>query len=443
MRRVLTNACLVTMNAAGDLFHGSLVLEDDTIAECLPEGRPLPEADQTMDLHGHALLPGLVQSHVHCCQTLFRGMADDLPLLDWLRLRIWPLEAAHDPESIAVAARLAALELLRGGTTAILSMETVRHTEAVFETLASLPLRAVIGKCLMDEGAELPAGLAESSEQALDEALRLARLHPDAAGPRLRACLAPRFALCCSAGLLREVAAEAARLDLLIHTHGAEQLEEVRRVREATGLGSLEYLHKLGLAGPRLRLAHAVHLAPAERDLLSESGTHVLHCPSSNLKLGSGVAPIGEYLERHVPVSVGADGAACNNNLDALREARLAALLQKPLFGPAALPARQALELITISAARALGLEQFIGSLEPGKRADLVEIDLERPHSLPGGDPFSRIIYSAERGDIVRVFFDGEVVVENGTVLFCDPAEVEADARRTAGELLTRAGLAR
>ena len=442
MRRILTNACIVSMNSAGDLFRGSVVIEDGAIRKVLREDQPLPEAEQIINLRGHALLPGFVQSHLHCCQTLFRGLADDLSLLDWLKDRIWPLEAAHDPDSLAAAARLTVLELLQGGTTAILSMETVRHTQRVFETLAPLPVRAQIGKCLMNQGCDVPDSLIESGEQGLHEALRLAGLYPNVAGARLRACLAPRFALCCSDGLLRELASEAERFDLLIHTHGAEQIEEVERIRESCGLGNLEYLHSLGLASPRLRLAHAVHLDPAEHDLLKSSGAQVLHCPASNLKLGSGVAPIARYLELGVPVSVGADGAACNNNLDALREARLAALLQKPLCGPAALPARQALELITISGARALGMEAEIGSIESGKRADLVEIDLERAHTIPSGDPYSRIIYAAERADIVRVYFDGEVVVENGEALFCDAEEVRADAVRASRDLIVRAGLA-
>jgi 5-methylthioadenosine/S-adenosylhomocysteine deaminase len=169
----------------------------------------------------------------------------------------------------------------------------------------------------------------------------------------------------------------------------------------------------------------------------------VLHCPSSNLKLGSGVAPITRYLERGVPVSIGADGAPCNNNLDALREARLAALLQKPLFGPTALPAAQALRLITIHGAEALGMADQIGSLEVGKRADLVEIDLGGVHVAPGGDACSRVIYAADRSDIARVYVDGEVVIEDGRPTFLDEAELLEEVERNAGALFARAGLAR
>ena len=442
MRTLLTDAAVVPMTSPGTVVHGALLIEDGRIAEIVPSGAPAPPADVTVDLEGHALLPGFAQTHVHLCQTLFRGAADDLLLLDWLAQRIWPLEAAHDPASIAASARLSALELLRGGTTAFLSMETVRHTDAVFAALADVPIRGLIGKCLMDSGEGVPSGLLEDPRRGLDEALALAAAHPPGAG-RLGACLAPRFALSCSEGLLRETAASAREGALIVHTHGAEQVDEVEMVRRATGLGNLEYLDHVGLLGASLRLAHVVHLDEGEEDRLAQSGTHVLHCPSSNLKLGSGIAPITRYLERGVPGSLGADGAPCNNNLDALREARLAALLQKPTFGPTALPAWTALELLTVAGARALGLEDEIGTLEPGKRADLVEIDLGGAHLAPNGDVASRVVYAADRSDIVRVFVDGAVAVERGAPTWIDPADVVDAANREAAALFGRAGLAR
>lgn len=442
MRAVLHNGCLVTMNRQFDLVEGGLLVEDGRIAALLAQDDDLPDADVRIDLHGHVLVPGFVQSHVHCCQTLFRGAADDLLLLDWLRQRIWPLEAAHDPETLATSARLTATELLLGGTTAFLSMETVHHTEAVLAALGEIPIRAVIGKCLMDEGDAVPAGLRQDTSAGLEEALELAVRYPATAGARLRTCLAPRFALCCSRSLLEEVARISRETGLLVHTHACEQKEEVALVKSQTGFSNLEYFDHIGLLEDRLRVAHAVHLADGEDRLLIRSGAHVLHCPSSNLKLGSGIAPITRYLEQGVPVSVGADGAPCNNNLDALREARLAALLQKPVFGPQALPARTALSLITINGARSLGMEQEIGSIEVGKRADLVEFDLDRPHIQPGGDVYSRLIYAAERSDIRRVFVDGAPVVEQDEVTGIDRVALLARSREALDRLLVRTGLA-
>lgn len=443
MRTLLDDAILVTQNRHGDVLRGSVLIERGKIAAVVPQHQTLPAADVRRSLEGRALVPGFVQTHIHGCQTLFRGAADDLRLLDWLKQRIWPLEAAHDPASIAASMRLAAVEMLKGGTTAFLSMETVRHTDVAFETLRTIPVRAILGKCLMNEGDDVPGALREDGDSGLDEALALSRAFPATEDSRLRACLAPRFALSCSEELLRDVGEAARTHGLLVHTHGAEQTEEVELVQRATGRRNLAYLDHVGLANERLRLAHVVHLDAAEEDLLVASRTHVLHCPSSNLKLGSGIAPIARYLERGVPISIGADGAPCNNNLDALREARLAALLQKPLFGPTALPAARALRLITIDGAAALGMADQIGSIEVGKRADLVEIDLSGTHVIPNGDAPSRIIYAADRSDIVRVYVNGEVVVEHGRPTFLDESALRDEVDRNAAALFSRAGLSR
>lgn len=443
MRTLFKNARIVTMNEAGLVLHGWLLARNERIESVSDQASTPPQAEIVVDCEGRTLAPGFIQSHIHGCQTLFRGAADDLLLLDWLKSRIWPLEAAHDEASLRASMQLTALELLRGGTTAMLTMETVRHTESAFDALATTPIRAVIGKCLMDRGEGVPPAMIETPRAALESALELAKAFPNVAGARLRACLAPRFALSCSEGLMRDVAAAARQHGLLVHTHGAEQREEVALVEKETGKRNLQYLDDLGLANDSLRLAHVVHLDAEEEDLLVASRTHVLHCPSSNLKLGSGVAPITRYLERGVAVSLGADGAPCNNSLDGLREARLAALLQKPLFGPRALPARRALELLTIGGAAALGMETEIGSLEPGKFADLVELDLEAPHIAPCGDVYSRIIYAAERSDVRRVFVGAKNVMNQGQPTYCDASRIVANANVAATALFSRAGITR
>ncbi len=443
MRTRLDNALVVTMNPRREVLVGSVLVEDGHIAAIESAGAPSTECDRRIDLEGHALVPGFVQTHIHGCQTLFRGAADDLLLLDWLKTRIWPLEAAHDGASVRASMRLTALELLLGGTTAMLTMETVRETEHAFDALRDVPIRGVLGKCLMDRGDDVPRGLLETKRSALDSAQELASRYPNVRGARLRACLAPRFALSCSEELLRDVAAIGKDRRVLVHTHGAEQLAEVALVERETKLRNLAYFEYVGLANDRLRLAHAVHLDAHEESLLKRCGGHVLHCPSSNLKLGSGIAPIARYLDLGVPVSLGADGAPCNNNLDGLREARLAALLQKPLFGPRALPALVAFELLTIAGARALDMESEIGSIEVGKSADLVEIDLFGPHCEPCGDVYSRLIYAAERSDIVRVFVAGECVVLRGEPTYCERGAEITKAREQAAALFTRAGLAR
>lgn len=402
-------------------------------------GRPSPKP-VTIDCTGLVLIPGLVQAHIHLCQTLFRGYADDLALEDWLARRIWPLEAAHTPDTVYWSAMLGAAELLLGGTTAILDMETVRHTPAAFQALREIGLRATVGKCLMDAPGN-PAGLRESTDRALQEATDLcARWHGAESG-RLRYCFAPRFAPSCTGPLLRAVSDQAERTGAMIHTHAAETPVELELVKRATGRDEISYLDSVGIAGPRAALAHCVWVDGDGVRELARAGTNVVHCPSSNLKLGSGVAPIPEMLAAGCRVAIGADGAPCNNRLDAFEEMRLAALVQKPRLGPDALPAQTVLELATLGGARALGLEHEIGSIAVGKRADVVALDLSGPHGQPAdADIASRLVYAARAADVRHVLVGGRVVVRGGRLLTADLSEIR-DKANAAARRLARAAL--
>jgi cytosine/adenosine deaminase-related metal-dependent hydrolase len=289
--------------------------------------------------------------------------------------------------------------------------------------------------------ADAPARLREETRRSLDESLALhARWH-DTAGGRIRAAFAPRFAVSCSRELLEEVAALSSRHQALVHTHASEQREEADLVRARTGLSNIAYLEQVGLASSRLCAAHCVWVDHGDLELLASHAVNVSHCPGSNLKLGSGVAPVPEMLERGIPVSLGADGAACNNHLDMFGEMRLAALLQPMRRTSGALPARQVLWMATRSGARALGLEHEIGSVEAGKRADLVLLDRDAPHLTPDPDPFSTIVYAARPEDVRLTMVDGEILVRDGRALQLDAAEIAAEARREAGALAARAGL--
>jgi 5-methylthioadenosine/S-adenosylhomocysteine deaminase len=437
---LIRHATIVTMNDALDVLEGAVSVRDGRIASVGPE--PGAAHDLVVDAGGDYLLPGFVQTHLHLCQTIFRGYADDLRLLEWLRTRIWPMEAAHTPASLRAAARLACLELLRGGTTSILTMETVHETDAVFDAVAATGIRATIGKCMMDAAdADAPARLREETRRSLDESLALhARWH-DTVGGRIRAAFAPRFAVSCSRELLEEVAALSSRHQALVHTHACEQREEVDLVRARTGFSNIAYLEQVGLASSRLCAAHCVWVDPGDLELLASRAVNVSHCPGSNLKLGSGVAPVPEMLERGISISLGADGAACNNHLDMFGEMRLAALLQPMRRTSGAPSARQVLWMATRSGARALGLEHEIGSIEAGKRADLVLLDRDAPHLTPDPDPFSTIVYAARPEDVRLTMVDGEILVRDGRALQLDAAEIAAQARREAGALAARAGL--
>jgi len=399
---------------------------------------------QVLDCSGCLIIPGLIQAHVHLCQTLFRGLADDLRLEDWLVRRIWPLEAVHTEETVYWSAMLGAAELLLGGTTAILDMETVRYTGRAFEALERIGIRATAGKCLMDahpEGA--PLELAESTDGALSEAEALAHRWHGAADGRLRVCFAPRFVPSCSGPLLRAASDLAERFDAQIHTHAAETIVERETVLRTTGLEEIAYLDSVGIAGPRAALAHCVWVDGHETARLARQGTTVVHCPSSNLKLASGTARIPELLAAGCRVAIGADGAPCNNRLDVFTEMRLAALIQKPRLGADALPAGQVLELATLGGARALGLEHELGSIAPGKRADVVVLDLHAPHLHPAiGDPVSLVVYAACASDVRDVFVEGRPVVLGHELVTAPIDEIVREADRSASALQRMARLA-
>ena len=398
--------------------------------------------DTVIDAGGGFLLPGFVQTHIHLCQTLFRGFADDMPLLEWLKRRIWPMEAAHSPSTLHASARLAAAELLRTGTTCVLTMETVHDTDVVFETLAGIGLRATIGKCMMDSDREVPSRLQERTQDSIDESLALKKRWHGAANGRLRAAFAPRFAVSCSRALLEAVASLSSSENALVHTHASENRDEVEVVRALSGgFSNLEYLAETGLATPRLCTAHCVWVTDAEQKLLAERDVKVMHCPGSNLKLGSGIAPVVEMRKRGISVSLGADGAACNNRLDMFDEMRLAATLQAVRIAPGALPAREVVWMATREGARAVGLEHEIGSIEPGKRADLIVIDRDRPNLLPAPDPWSAIVYSARGADVRYVMVDGEILVDDFQLTREDPHELATQARAASAELVRRCGL--
>jgi cytosine/adenosine deaminase-related metal-dependent hydrolase len=428
------------MNDAWDVVRGDVHVLDGRIAAVgvVSPGTP---ADTICDARGAILLPGFVQTHLHLCQTLFRGLAEDLPLLDWLQRRVWPLEAAHDERTLAVAARLAAAELLLGGTTTVLTMETVHGTDAVFEALAPTGLRAIVGKCLMDVRGEAPARLHQSANDGLNEALGLRQRWSSAANGRLQVALAPRFALSCTRELLEASAAVAAEHDLLVHTHASEQRDEVALVRARTGLDNVAYFATIGLATHRLCAAHCVWVTDDEQRLIAEHDVKVLHCPGSNLKLGSGIAPVPEMRQRGISVSIGADGAACNNTLDMFHEMRLAATLQAMRLGPGALPARDVVAMATREGARALGLSDEIGSIEPGRKADLILVGADDLHQVPGFDPYARLVFSSRAADVRLTMIDGEIVARDGAIAWGDRAAIAREAVEATRALIDRAGI--
>jgi 5-methylthioadenosine/S-adenosylhomocysteine deaminase len=435
---LIKNGTLVTMDLRDSIVRGNILIIDGRITEIGGSGQT---ADTVIDADGCAVIPGFVQTHIHLCQTLFRGAADDLALIDWLKQRVWPMEAAHSASSIAASARLGIAELIKGGTTCALTMETVNHTAEVFKVVEETGFRATVGKCMMDKGDEVPTALQEQTANSINESITLLEAWHGKAGGRIRYCFAPRFAISCTRDLLERVAELARARGVMIHTHASENRTECELVQQESGLRNIAYLDSLGLTGRHVALAHCVHLSVDEIETLKTTGTNVVHCPSSNLKLGSGIAPIAKLLEEGISVSLGADGAACNNRLDMFTEMRTTALLQKVLHGPEVLPARRILRMATIDGARALGLDAEIGSLEVEKRADLSTVRLDQLHSTPARDLVSALVYSAEADDVDTVIIDGKLVLRDQKLLTLDERDTIAKAESEAEKLMTRADL--
>ena len=437
---LIRSGIVLTLNDRFDVVEGDVSIEGGTIRAI---GASISARhDRVIDARGGYVLPGFVQTHVHLCQTLFRGYADDLPLMDWLRLRVWPMEAAHTAATLRASTRLAATELLASGTTSVLTMETVHDTDVVFEEIQASGLRATIGKCMMDSAGEAPKRLHERTQNSLDESLSIRARWDGAANGRLRAAFAPRFAVSCSRSLLEAVASLSREHQALVHTHASESRDEIALVRDLSGgMTNVEYLASLQLTSSRLCTAHCVWVDEHEQDLLASHDVKVLHCPGSNLKLGSGIAPVVELRARGITVSLGADGAACNNRLDMFEEMRLAAVLQAMRKKPGALAARDVVWMATRAGARTLGLERDIGSLEVGKKADVVIVDRDRPHLAPGPDPYSTLVYAARGSDVRTTIVDGEVLVDGFVPVRVDRSKVAADARAAGRDLASRAGV--
>ena len=435
---LLRGGTLVTMDPQRRVRREDLLIEDGRLSR-IGRGLRAPKGARVIDCAGSAVIPGLVQAHVHLCQVLFRNHADGLELLDWLEQRIWPLEAAHDARSLGFSARLGIAELLLGGTTSVLDMATVRHTGAVLAAAEESGLRYVGGKCLMDVGYRK---LREETGAALRETEALGIKWHGRDGGRISYALCPRFVLSCSEPLWESVRRLSERHGWVVHTHASENQAEVALVRAQVGDDNVAWFHAMGLGHQRLVLAHCVHLTPREQRMMAKSGAHAVHCPGANLKLASGIAPVPRLLAAGVNVALGADGAPCNNTLDALRELRLAATLHLPAFGPRAMPASEVLALATINGARALGQGRELGSLEVGKKADVTVIDLGGPHCAPNGpDPHATLVYCARASDVREVIVDGRWLVRNRVLQTLDAPALARAAPREVQRVLARASL--
>ncbi len=418
---------------AGDrqLDDHAVAVRDGRILAVLPtdEARRSVNADRVVDLPGQVLIPGLVNAHTHAAMTLMRGLADDLPLMIWLHEHIWPAEQRWvDPGFVADGSRLAVLEQLRGGVTCFNDMYF--YPEVTAQVAAEAGMRAVIGLILVD----FPTGYADGADAYLAKGLALHDRYRD--HPLIRTAFAPHSPYAVSDEPLARVRTLSDELEIPVHIHLHETRDEVIQSLRDHGERPLARLDALGLVGPGLAAVHMTQLEDTEIERLAAAGAHVVHCPESNLKLASGFCPVARLLSAGVNVALGTDGAASNNDLNLLGEMRTAALLGKGVAGSASvLPAAQALRLATINGARALGLEGDIGSIEPGKCADLVALDLRDSHTQPLYHPVSQLVYAAGRHQVRQVWVQGRQVIRDGAPTSLDPDTVIADAQSWAERL--------
>ena len=370
-------------------------------------------------LHDHVLIPGLVNLHTHAAMSLLRGVADDLPLDVWLREHIWPIEAKHvSPGFVYDGTLLACAEMLRGGITCFNDMYF--FPQAAAKAARTLGIRAAIGLIALD----FPSAYAADADDYLDKGLAVRDAFRGT--PLLGFCLAPHAPYTVGDRTFEKVLTLAEQCDIPVHVHIHETQKEIEDSVKNSGVRPIERLRRLGALGPGLIGVHAVHLEDHEIQLLARHGCSVAHCPASNLKLASGIAPLAQMLQRGVNVGLGTDGAASNNRLDILQEMRLASLLSKGSSGRAeAIDAHQALRMATLNGARALGLDGETGSIEAGKSADLCAIDASDSLLAPCYDPVSLLAHSAGREHVSDVWVAGKSCVSNGSLLHCDTVELK------------------
>ena len=450
---LFTNATIITMNPTRAIITGgAIAIKDNRIAAVGKTDALLRQysGDQVIDVKGKLIIPGLIDTHVHLAQALIRGCADDMALIQWLCERVWVLQGNFTHDDGYVSARLCIAEMLKSGTTTFLeSMLAHRYGfDGIARAVDESGIRACLAGIVMDIGtyatqsSSMHPGMVESRETSLFGVLDMHSKWHGAANDRVHVWFGPRTPGGVSSELYREMSDYAHQRDMGITMHLAEVEADKIFLNEKYGLSPVYYAESVGLLGPKTVLVHMVWLARADIDKLAEKRTSVSHNPSSNSKLASGICKVPQMLASGVNVALGCDGGPSNNDYDLVREMKLAAIIHKAVTNnPLIVPAETVLEMATINGARALGLEQEIGSLEAGKKADLVVIDLNRLHTTPSPNPISSLVYAATGAEVDTVVIDGRIVVEHGQLLTMDENEVMKQAHQHAGALYRRTGI--
>lgn len=429
---LITARWLAPVTTDGEILeYYTLVIQDDRILDILPGDAAVQkyQANNTYDMNQHLLVPGFINTHTHAAMTLFRGLADDLPLMDWLQNHIWPAEAAHvNDQFVQLGTELAIAEMLRSGTTCFNDMYFFPDTVA--RTAEKAGVRATTGLIVLD----FPTQWASNADEYIEKGLAI---HDQYRSSELiKTAFAPHAPYTVSDDPLSRIRVLADELDIPIHMHVHETASEVNDAVNATGKRPIQRLDELGLLSPSLMAVHMTQLDDAEIELIATSGSHVVHCPESNLKLASGFAPISKLVHAGVNVALGTDGAASNNDLSMLGEMRTAALLAKGVAQDAtALPAHKVLEMATINGARALGIDAITGSLEKGKYADIVAIDMSDIESTPVFNPVSHLVYCTERSQVTDVWVAGKHLLKQRELKTLDISSIKSEATNIANAI--------
>lgn len=428
---LIKNGILITMdNQRRILKNFSVAIDEGRIVEI---GESIKgETDIVIDAGKKIVMPGLINTHTHLAMTLFRGIADDVPLMTWLKEVIWPIEGKLEAKHVYAGSLLGCLEMIKSGTTCFNDMYF--FLDEVAKSIQESGMRGVISHAMFDFGDE---GKAEAALRQGEANIR----KYSAEGSRVRAFFGPHAPYTCSEELLIKTKELADRCSTGIHIHVAETKEEVRNSQRDKGMPPFEYLEKIGFLGPNVVAAHSTWTSNKEIEILGRHGIKIAHNPTCNMKLASGVARVPEFLEKGIVVSLGTDGAASNNSLDMFDDLKTCALVHKLCNkDPSLIPAQKVLEFATINGAKALGMEKEIGSIEVGKRADVILIDLNKPHLTPLTNPVSHLVYAAFGSDVDTVIVDGKLVMQGRQVKTLDEEKVLRLANEQTRDLLEKAG---
>jgi 5-methylthioadenosine/S-adenosylhomocysteine deaminase len=421
---------VVTMDPQRRVLNGgSVAVEGNRITGVGNEIRE--RAEVVINARGKAVLPGLINAHTHLSMTLLRGVADDMPLMKWLETKIWPIEKNLKAEDCYAGALLGCLEMIKSGTTCFADMYF--YMEDVARAVEESGVRGVLSYGIVEQGDP------KRRESELRTGENLVKNWHGKAEGRILTMFGPHAPYTCSPECLTKVKELAKKYDVGIHTHLSETRDDVKQIVKKYGKRPVKHLDSIGFLGPEVLAAHCVWLTENEIKLLRERGVKPVHNPVSNMKLGSGVAPVPEMLAAGIPVALGTDGAASNNSLDMFKEMKFAALLNKAYrLDPVAVPAMSALEMATVNGATALGMGDELGSIEVGKKADLVLVDLEKPHLTPLHNLISHLVYSAVGGDVETTIVDGRILMLERRVLILDEDKVLRLAQKSSDDLLAR-----